>query len=278
MTDQVIGTEDDSFGDRPSTLWFVFSGTRMVVSRQGERSVIPEELTNEGFPSLPIVRSISLGQFGGHSCIAAEIPPNTDLPSPFALLGVWSLYDLFDQDLFTLVLRAVHYINWSRDDRFCPRCAAQTSMKDDELAHQCPSCGLVTFPRISPAIIVLVERGNEILLARSPRFKKDFYSVLAGFVEPGETLEDTVKREVREETGIEVTDITYFGSQPWPFPDSLMIGFTATYAGGTVTTDAKEIITAGWFDYRTLPPVPSAISIARRLIDAFILRKGGCVR
>ena len=132
------------------------------------------------------------------------------------------------------------------------------------------SCGHQSFPRISPAVIVLVERDNTCLLARSPRFQDGFYSVLAGFAEPGETLEETVAREVLEETGIEVKDIRYFGSQPWPFPDSLMIGFTASYAGGEIRVDGTEILVADWFPFDQLPKIPGRISIARRLIDWFV--------
>lgn len=119
-------------------------------------------------------------------------------------------------------------------------------------------------------MIVLVQRGNEILLGRSNRFPNAFYSVLAGFVEPGESLEETVSREIYEETGIHVKNITYFGSQPWPFPNSLMIGFVAEYAGGEIRLFDDEILDAGWFTVDTLPNIPGSISIARKLIDWWI--------
>jgi NAD+ diphosphatase len=140
-------------------------------------------------------------------------------------------------------------------------------------ARECPQCGYLSFPRISPAVIVLVERENQCLLGRSPRFKGEFYSVLAGFAEPGETLEETVAREVREETGIEVRDIRYFGSQPWPFPDSLMIAFTARYAGGEIRVDGEEIMDARWFTADQLPNIPPKISIARSLIEWFVSKQ-----
>ena len=129
---------------------------------------------------------------------------------------------------------------------------------------------MLAFPRISPAVIVLVERDGQVLLARSPRFTANFYSVLAGFVEPGETLEDTVHREIEEEVGIKIRNVRYFGSQPWPFPDSLMIGFTAEYESGEIRIDKAEISEAGWFYPENLPAIPGKISIARRLIDWFI--------
>jgi NAD+ diphosphatase len=123
---------------------------------------------------------------------------------------------------------------------------------------------------MSPAIIVAVVRGRTILLGHAARFPGAMYSVLAGFVEPGESLEDCVRREVKEETGVKVKDIRYFGSQPWPFPNSLMVGFTAEYAGGEITMDEKEIVDARWFTADSLPTIPDKISIARKLIDWFV--------
>jgi NAD+ diphosphatase len=145
--------------------------------------------------------------------------------------------------------------------------------KNDEVAKQCPQCGFVSFPRISPAIIVLVEHDGKALLARSPRFKEGLFSTLAGFVEPGETLENAVRREVKEEAGINVKNIRYFGSQPWPFPDSLMIGFTAEYACGEITVDNNEILDARWFSADNMPEIPGKISISRALIDWFLDRQ-----
>jgi NAD+ diphosphatase len=143
-------------------------------------------------------------------------------------------------------------------------------LQEIERAKKCPNCGLLHFPRLAPAIIVAIERGDRLLMARSRRFTTGMYSVLAGFVEPGESLEETVAREVKEEVGISLKDIKYFGSQPWPFPHSLMIGFTATYASGEIVMDDSEIEDAGWFTVDSLPPLPGKISIARKLIDGFI--------
>jgi len=148
-----------------------------------------------------------------------------------------------------------------------------------ERARRCPACDLSFYPRISPAIIVLVRRGEEALLGQGNRFPGAFYSTLAGFVEPGETLEETLAREVREEVGVEVKDLRYFGSQPWPFPHSLMIAFTAEYAGGELRPDGVEIEECAWFDPDALPKLPPPISISRRLIDTVAgkLRRGDSV-
>jgi NAD+ diphosphatase len=165
--------------------------------------------------------------------------------------------------------RANQLLYWHRTHVYCGQCGRETEDKADERAKICPDCGHVSYPRLSPAVIVAIVRGNRILLARNRRFKGSFYSVLAGFVEPGESLEECIRREIREEVGLRVKNIRYFGSQPWPFPDSLMIGFIADYAAGEIRVDGSEILDAGWFSKNRLPGIPPKISIARQLIDWF---------
>ncbi len=191
--------------------------------------------------------------------------------------GLRGLFGVLNEDLYGVAVRALSIINWENTHQFCSNCGSRAQKRNDMLAIQCARCGFTMFPRISPAIIVLVERGKKVLLARASRFKEDLYSVIAGFVEPGETLEQTVAREIKEETGIDVKDIRYFGSQPWPFPDSLMIAFTTRYAGGEIAVDNEEIIEAKWFAADKLPNIPGKISIARSLIDWFTAKhlKGG---
>jgi NAD+ diphosphatase len=157
-----------------------------------------------------------------------------------------------------------------REDRLLVEPAGESARPP--AAPDFSALGLLNYPRLSPAVIVAVERGNRILLARARRFTAAMYSVIAGFVEPGETLEECVRREVMEETGIRIRAIRYFGSQPWPFPDSLMIGFTAEYESGELLIDGTELVDAGWFAAGELPTIPGPISIARRLIDAFAAR------
>ncbi|MBX6366300.1 MAG: NAD(+) diphosphatase, partial [Gemmatimonadetes bacterium] len=142
-------------------------------------------------------------------------------------------------------------------------------------ARACPACDLLFFPRIAPAVIVLVRRGDEALLARSPHFAPGVYSPIAGFVEPGESLEDAVRRETLEETGVALADVRYFGSQPWPFPHTLMVGFTAEYADGELRRQRDEIEDAAWFTRDRPPVLPSPISIARALVDAWLAEPGG---
>ena len=143
-------------------------------------------------------------------------------------------------------------------------------MKEDETAKICPACGFLTFPRISPAIIVRITDNDRILLARSPHFPPGMYSVLAGFIEPGESLEAGILREVHEEVGVRIDNLAYFGSQPWPFPDSLMIGFTARYASGEIRCDGVEIEDAGWYGRENMPGLPGHMSIAHALISDYL--------
>ena len=142
--------------------------------------------------------------------------------------------------------------------------------RSGERAKKCPKCGLSNYPRISPAIIVAVIRDGQLLLAHNNQFTKDLYSVVSGFLEVGETFEECVVREVKEETGITVKNINYFGNQPWPFPNSIMIGFTAEYAGGEIQVDGKEIGNANWFSSTEMPLIPNGLSIAKKLIDWFV--------
>jgi NAD+ diphosphatase len=216
-------------------------------------------------------RSIQyLGHEGKKSVYAVEFPPGTEAPDGTEFVGVRELYGRIPDRELALAGLAVQVIDFDRTTRFCGKCGSQTVPVHTERAKQCPSCNLVIYPQISPAIIVLIKRGGQILLARSPRFPPGMFSVIAGFVEQGENLEQTIHREVKEETGILVRNIRYFGSEPWPFPHSLMIGFTADYAGGDIVVDAREIESAFWFDREHLPRIPERMSISRALIDSWL--------
>jgi NAD+ diphosphatase len=173
-------------------------------------------------------------------------------------------------DELAIAALAVQIADFDRTTQFCGRCGARTRQLRTERAKFCSDCNLITYPRLSPAIIVLVQKGSQVLLARSPHFPPGLHSTIAGFVEPGENLEQAVSREVFEEVGITVENIRYFGSEPWPFPHSFMIGFVADYAGGEIAIDNNEIVSAGWFDRENLPPVPSPLSISRALIDWWV--------
>lgn len=169
---------------------------------------------------------------------------------------------------WTLAARSMAYLNWHASTRFCGRCGSLNVDKPDEIARVCPSCGALSFPRISPAVLAVVRRDDRLLLARNAANTTGMWSVLAGFVEPGETFEGCVKREVMEEVSVDVAVTGYLGSQPWPFPDQLMIGFHAQWLSGELKPDGVEIAEAGWFGPSDHPPLPRHGSLSRRLIDA----------
>jgi NAD+ diphosphatase len=176
---------------------------------------------------------------------------------------------------YRLLAYAAQISTWAREHRFCGSCGRAMNQVPNERAMQCERCHLRNYPRISPSMIVLITRGDHVLLARSPRFVSGVYSTLAGFVEPGETAEECVAREVREEVSLEVRDIRYMGSQCWPFPHSMMLGFHAEYAGGDIIPQADEIEDAQWFHINALPLLPAPRSIARYLIDLYVARRSG---
>jgi NAD+ diphosphatase len=260
-------TAPDTPGE--GTLWLAFAGRRILVA------------TAEGEPELPTASNLSrlglagddqvyLGQLGDQHCFALALADDAPAPPGTDLVDLRALLERLTPEQRSLASRASQIVSWRRGQRYCGRCGSRSVDKPDEHARVCPSCGLVVYPRLSPAVIVAVVRGSRLLLARAPRFKGGLYSVLAGFVEPGETLEECVYREVREEVGIEVRNLRYFGSQSWPFPDSLMVGFTAEHAAGEIRPNPAEVMDAGWFTADALPRVPSPISIARALIDWFV--------
>lgn len=231
----------------------------------------PPQLPMLDFPSgldkLSLPRQ--LGYLDGFPCYVA-VWGDQPLPEQWKPYPLRQLFQRIDDALFQLAGRALHLMHWDQTHRFCGQCGSPTRNCEDLIAKTCPQCGQMIFPRISPAIIVAIVNRDQILLAHANRFPADFHSIIAGFVEPGETLEDCLRREVREEVGIEVCNIRYFGSQPWPYPDSLMIGFTAEYAGGDLAIDGAEITAAGWFRPDNLPRIPDQSSIARRMIDWFV--------
>lgn len=254
-----------------NALFFAFQDDKLLVYLDGDTARLPQ---GDDFAALglPIKAQHYLGTAGATHYYAVELK-KSNTPKGMSFKGLRDIFELIDEAHFQLGARAVQIVAWNRTHQFCSQCGTPTQAHPRDRARICPDCGLQFFPRLSPAIIVLVEKGGELLLARSPRFPPGRYSVLAGFVEPGETLEEAVAREVREEVNIQVDNIRYFGSQSWPFPNSLMLGFTASYAGGEIGIDEDEIVDANWYSPDNLPELPPTISIARQLIDAFLAKK-----
>jgi len=217
-------------------------------------------------------RALCIGEWDGTACFALDLDV-ADVPSGLDRIGLRAAHGEIGEAFFGIASRAAQILTWDRDHRFCGKCGTPTTADRGERARRCPSCKLSVYPRISPVIMVVIHRGSELLLlGRARRFPTGTYSALAGFVEAGETLEEALVREVREEVGVEVDDIRYFGSQSWPFPQSLMIAFTARYAGGNVIPDGVEIAEAKWFTVDALPSLPGGISIAYRLITTVAAR------
>lgn len=179
-----------------------------------------------------------------------------------------------DAESFDLLATAAGLANWQEQHRFCGRCGTKTQPRNDEYAHQCPRCHLRQYPRVSPCIITLVWREDALLLARSPRFAAGVYSTLAGFIETGESAEQALHREVQEEVSVQIGNFKYLGSQAWPFPNSLMLGYWAEYQGGEIAFDGIEIEDANWYPFDQLPELPSKNTISRYLIDSFLQWKG----
>jgi NAD+ diphosphatase len=255
---------------REHTLWFAFRAGELLVRAEGDRMQVPasHEWQLLGLPAEGAHRVASAEGLAGYTM---ELPASFEPPAHHVFAGLRRLWTMLDEGVWRLAGRAVQIVAWDRDHRYCGRCGGETLRTPGQLERSCPRCGLAHYPRLAPAVIVRVTDGDRILLARSSRLPTGMYSTLAGFVEPGETLEETVAREVREEVGIEVRNLRYFGSQPWPFPNSLMIGFTADYAGGELRLQESEIADAGWYTAGALPQIPPRISIARALIDDFLV-------
>jgi len=252
------------------SLWFVFRGAELLVAAGPGAATLPHCNHPNTLGMMP-QRIQYLGVLGEAHCFSAELAADAAAPQGWIWQGLRALFGALDEAQFALAGRALQIVDWDRTHQYCGACGKATVARTSERSRECPGCGLVAYPRLAPAVMGLVRRESELLLARAPRFPKDMYSALAGFVEPGETLEQCLEREVYEEVGITVRNVRYFASQPWPFPHSLMIAFFADYCSGEIRVDGSEIEDAKWFDVKNLenlPRLPARISIARRLIDA----------
>ena len=251
--------------EHPEALYFAFEGDQLLTLADSQS---PAALTHDEVQWLDSGEAIYLGELNGRPCLAVEVK-GQDIPG-YAAQDLRSLLGRVDQQVFYLAGRALQVLEWNRNHRYCGRCGTETNTHGSDRAKVCPECGQVSYPRLSPSIIVLVCRGNEMLLARNAAWPTGFFSTLAGFVEPGESIEQTVHREVMEEVGLSITNLRYKGSQSWPFPNSLMLGFHAEYLGGEVRCQDDEIAEAHWYRFDQMPSVPPKWAISRWLIDDFV--------
>jgi len=254
--------------------WFLFHEDKLLVRSGGGTTEIPYVADPAELALLPARRQY-LGMLDGRPCFTAE-PGGPVLLGESSYRTLRSLLGAVTEEMFALAGRAFQIMDWERTSRFCGKCGMPTEPVQGERATACAACGIQYYPRIYPAVIVAVVRDGRILLAHGRRFPSVFFSVLAGFLEAGETFEECIRRELREEVGIEVKNIRYFGSQPWPFPNTLMVGFTAEYAGGDLVIEEKELVQAAWFEPEEVLrlQIPRGGTISRRLIDWFLSEHG----
>lgn len=273
---------------------FLFNTNKILALKQDESSKIPTffievdstEWKDEIIPQIEQLSTLDWKciQFGEYLAKPVYIlyfkndvrfnsPENTELPNSNFNLKEYPIRFLIRLEPgFKLMIAGIafHIYSWITTHRFCGKCGVKTIASPTEFALICPECTHVEFPSISPAVIIAITKEDKILLAHNKQFPNNFYSVIAGFVNPGENLEEAIAREVKEEIGISISNITYFESQPWPFPNSLMLAFNAEWVEGEITVDNKEIQDAKWFRCDEFPQLPSSISVARKLIDHFV--------
>lgn len=251
-------------------LWCAFVGGKVLVMPLGNALALPALRGDE--LGRAAREAHYLGTLDGLPCYAARLHPEQDLPGGTQLIG---LRDLFlNGDAFTAGVagRGFQILEWERSHRYCGTCGEPTTAHAQDRARECKPCRQIYYPRISPVVMALVTRGRELLLTRKPGYAAGRYTVVAGFVESGETLEHALMREVEEETGVKSRAPRYFGSQPWPFPNSLVMAFSLEYVSGEVRPDPSELEDARWFDVDALPDLPEPVHISRQLIDDTIAR------
>ena len=254
--------------------WLIFQDDKLIIKRDKGIS-LPGNLERQALQH-DLTREHLLGEFNGIKIYCAEITTITILDITYDAIPFREALNVLGDDWFTVVSKAFTIINWDRNHQFCGRCGHPTTHNQTLFDRECTHCHLHFYPRISPSIIVLIQKGDELLMARSPHFSKGVYGLIAGFVEAGESVEEAVHREVYEETQLRVKNLRYFGSQTWPFPDSLMIGFFADYDSGDLIIDPTEIEEAGWYHYNNLPGRPnSKVSIASNMLDHYLKQQQG---
>lgn len=249
---------------------FAFSGHKAIINPKGSSTPWKRSALQSEFGTIEL--GLPIGLWHSQPCYAVEIPSSTLGSKDLKYTSLYGLLGQVSDNIFSTYGRAFQFLNWRKDHQFCGRCGSRTELADEGLAMQCSSCALSNYPRISPCVIFLITRGNEILLATAKGRRNSFYSNLAGFIEAGETAEETIHREAFEEVGITLKNICYFGSQSWPFPGQLMLAYTAEYDANEINIDPREIEHAAWFKADSMPTVPPLSSISGQLIASFLNR------
>lgn len=254
-----------------NSIGFIFQNEGILLLKKNNELPVASDLKSI---TPHFLRRFELGSVNDRNCFCAELDQSTLIPEIFHVLSLRNALPLLNPGYYGMAVKAYSVIRWDKNQQFCSCCGNRTVTKDQGFERSCLFCHLSFFPRISPSIIVLIKKADHLLMARSPAFLPGAYGLIAGFVEVGESIEEAVHREVKEEIGIKIKNLNYFGSQPWPFPDSLMIAFTADYCSGDILINPDEIEEAGWYRFDDLPGRPStSISIASELIDSFIKKQ-----
>ncbi len=251
------------------TLYFVFcKGDIMLEKLPDGTYTIPsgEEPPTEIKPQTNVMNVSGMNGTAVHA-YRIDSPATDD--ARFEMCGLRQSYYKLPHDLYLKAGKCHELLYWDSNTQFCGICGAPMKMHTD-ISKRCTRCGKEVWPQLATAVIVLIHRGDEVLLVHARNFKGNFMGLVAGFVETGETLEEAVHREVMEETNLAVTNLRYFGSQPWPYPCGLMVGFNADYVSGEIKLQTEELARGAWFTKDNLPQIPEKLSIARKLIDAWL--------
>jgi len=265
----LLSTPDQAVG-MADAHWVLLRGTEVLMTAPSEGEPVWPRTGAPGFAELPRAHDVFLGIWHGQPVYAARLPKQFEAPAGFSLHNLLATTPSLDGAQLSLVGMAHQILHWEKNSRFCSGCGGELRRLPGEWGKECVACHYSHFPHIHPCVIVLVRRAGEVLLTRKREWPEGRYSLVAGFVEFGECLEEAVAREVLEETGVRVKNVRYVGSQSWPFPSQLMAGFIADYDGGEVRVEEKELEDARWFPLTALPTLPPQRSIARYLLDHFI--------
>lgn len=252
--------------------WLAIQDGRVLLVESADALPLPL-FRSFGLTGLDVDARHYLGQLDGRHLFAVDVRAGQSAPAGMYFEDLRRLLAAREPLLFGLAGRARQIVAWQQDHRYCSRCGSATQLHVRDRAMVCSSCSYTQYPRQSPCVIALVTRGDEVLLARSANFPRDMFSTLAGFIEAGESVEEALAREVREEVGVTLCAPRYVASQSWPFPNSLMLGFHVEWAGGDIVVDGEEIVEAHWFRIDDLPMIPPPGSISRLLIDSYIAQR-----
>lgn len=248
-------TDDDSY-------YFIFNKDKLFLDYKTNNVPFTNNLKKYNFK---IKFKLYMGLYYNKPCFVLDVESENDS-------NFFDLYEIYDinEETYLIAGRGIQIVNWYKTHKFCGVCGSKNIMDDKEMMLKCPNCGHINYTRINPAIITAIKKDDKLLMARHKHMHSIKYALIAGFVEAGETIEEALRREVQEEVGINIKNIKYFSSQSWPFPNSLMLGFTADYADGEIQVDGEEIDHIKWFKKDEIPQLPSSISISYELIENFI--------